>query len=183
MSKESLINLIRDEAKLEAEKILVSAKEQIAKTVSDNEKIIAQKKESISAEFAKKRDVLESSKKAQINSLEKANKLHVIHHALETLTKKSAEILLSDSETRDYIRSWVQGWRDGNLSVGARITESIPEIADTVKKQNLKIDKNASEYALIFMADGYNEVLDLYDECRRVVDDDADEFVAILAKS
>ncbi|MEZ4813308.1 MAG: hypothetical protein R2883_07550 [Caldisericia bacterium] len=183
MSKESLIDLIKDEARLEAEKILSSAKEQIAKITSDNEKMISDKKETISREFAKKREILASSKEAQLNSLEKASNLRVIHHALGSLTVKSAEILLSDSAVRNHIRNWVSGWKDGNIRVGERISESIPEIAEIAQKQNLVIIPGAKDYEIVFEANGYNEVLDLVDECRRVVDDDADEFVAILTKS
>ncbi len=183
MSKESLIELIKDEARLEAEKILSLAKQQIAKITSDNEKMITEKKELISREFAKKREILASSKEAQLNSLEKASNLRVIHHALDSLTVKSAEILLSDSDVRNHIRDWVSGCKDGNIRVGVRISESIPEIPEIAKKQNLVISSEANDYQIVFETTGYNEVLDLVDECRRVVDDDADEFVAILTKS
>jgi len=183
MSKESLAQLIKDEAQLKSDEILATACKRVEEIKHEGDEQISNQNQKLKKEFERKKNILLSSKSAKIDSMKRANDLMVIHHTLETLKKRSAEILLSDSKVRDYLRSWSSRWSDGKLLVGIRISESLPEIIKNAKESNLKVSNQAPDYAIIFSGDGFNEVLDLIDTCGRIVDDNADEFVAILTAS
>lgn len=177
MSRESLTQLIIDEAQRKADLIIREARTVVDKIRHEESERLSAGKAQLESEFTKKKVILASSKSARINSMERATELKVIHRVLDRIKKQSADILLSDSKVRDKLREIASVWKGGTLSVGTRIAESLPEITSNA---TMKTDSDAPDYAMIFCSGGINEVIDLTYECGRTVDEDADEFVAIL---
>ncbi len=177
MSRESLTQLIIDEAQREADQITRDAKATIENIRHEETDRLSENKKKLESEFKKNKAILASSKSARINSMERAEKLKAIHQALDRVKRQSADILLSDSFVRDRLREIALGWKDGSLSVGRRIVDSLPEI---IENTSLQVDREAPDYAIIHSIHGISDVIDLVYECGRILDDDADEFVAIL---